>query len=61
CGPDGFVAAARERLTHQVAGFQAEAFTPPAHCGWPAMTRRWRSAMCWPAVRMASLPLRVNA
>lgn len=30
CGPDGFVAAARQRLVHQVAGFQAEAFTPPA-------------------------------
>ncbi|WMJ69458.1 ferredoxin reductase [Stenotrophomonas sp. 24(2023)] len=30
CGPDGFVAAARRRLAHQVAGFQAEAFTPPA-------------------------------
>ncbi|AWH33406.1 hypothetical protein C1930_11315 [Stenotrophomonas sp. SAU14A_NAIMI4_8] len=30
CGPDGFVAAARARLAHQVAGFQAEAFTPPA-------------------------------
>lgn len=30
CGPDGFVAAARQRLAHQVAGFQAEAFTPPA-------------------------------
>ena len=30
CGPDGFVAAARQRLMHQVAGFQAEAFTPPA-------------------------------
>lgn len=30
CGPDGFVAAARERLAHQVAGFQAEAFTPSA-------------------------------
>ena len=30
CGPDGFVAAARQRLLHQVAGFQAEAFTPPA-------------------------------
>ncbi|QGL97449.1 ferredoxin reductase [Stenotrophomonas maltophilia] len=30
CGPDGFVAAARHRLAHQVAGFQAEAFTPPA-------------------------------
>lgn len=29
CGPDGFVAAARERLQHQVAGFQAEAFTAP--------------------------------
>jgi len=30
CGPDGFVAAARARLQGQVAGFQAEAFTPPA-------------------------------
>ena len=30
CGPDGFVAAARNRLLHQVAGFQAEAFTPPS-------------------------------
>ena len=30
CGPDGFVSGARERLQHQVAGFQAEAFTPPA-------------------------------
>lgn len=30
CGPDGFVAAARQRLRHHVAGFQAEAFTPPA-------------------------------
>lgn len=30
CGPDGFVAAARQRLVHQVAGFQAEAFTAPA-------------------------------
>ncbi|KAF1016838.1 MAG: NADPH oxidoreductase [Stenotrophomonas maltophilia] len=30
CGPDGFVAAARQRLAHQVAGLQAEAFTPPA-------------------------------
>ena len=30
CGPDGFVAAARERLAHQVAAFQAEAFTSPA-------------------------------
>lgn len=30
CGPDGFVAAARTRLQHRVAGFQAEAFTPPA-------------------------------
>lgn len=30
CGPDGFVAAARQRLLHQVAAFQAEAFTPPA-------------------------------
>ncbi|KRG77447.1 oxidoreductase, partial [Stenotrophomonas chelatiphaga] len=29
CGPDGFVAAARNRLLHHVAGFQAEAFTPP--------------------------------
>ncbi|MBK0053216.1 ferredoxin reductase [Stenotrophomonas sp. S39] len=33
CGPDGFVAAARQRLVHQVAGFQAEAFTPPAPLG----------------------------
>jgi len=33
CGPDGFVAAARERLQHHVAGFQAEAFTPPASAG----------------------------
>lgn len=32
CWPaaDGFVAAALARLAHQVAGFQAEAFTPPA-------------------------------
>lgn len=30
CGPDGFVTAARTRLLHHVAGFQAEAFTPPA-------------------------------
>lgn len=30
CGPDGFVSAARARLLHHVAGFQAEAFTPPA-------------------------------
>ena len=29
CGPDGFVTAARARLLHHVAGFQAEAFTPP--------------------------------
>lgn len=29
CGPDGFVQAARQRLQGQVAGFQAEAFTPP--------------------------------
>lgn len=29
CGPDGFVAAAAARLRAQVAGFQAEAFTPP--------------------------------
>ncbi len=33
----------------------------PMICRWPAMTRRWRSAMCWSAVRMDSLPLRVNA
>ncbi|MBD8634617.1 MULTISPECIES: ferredoxin reductase [unclassified Stenotrophomonas] len=30
CGPDGFVSAARARLLHHVAGFQSEAFTPPA-------------------------------
>jgi len=30
CGPDGFVAAARQRLLHHVAGFQGEAFTPPS-------------------------------
>ena len=30
CGPDGFVAAARALLQHHVAGFQGEAFTPPA-------------------------------
>jgi len=29
CGPDGFVSAARQRLEAVVAGFQAEAFTPP--------------------------------
>jgi ferredoxin-NADP reductase len=58
CGPDGFVAAARERLAHQVAGFQAEAFTPPAPLRDASSEGRCADAGAqWPPAERAAWPL----